>query len=66
MPENTWSEGLRPYYIPLDGLFTVAAHCKALLSNRDRINHLRKQQFDVAIVDLLYNECSLSLAHHLG
>ena len=66
MPAYTWSEGIKPWFMPIEGCFTVAAHCKALLSNRARINWFRKQQFDVAIVDLVYNECSLGLAHHLS
>ena len=27
---------------------------------------LREQKFDVAVVDLLYNECGLALANYLG
>ena len=27
---------------------------------------LEEEEFDVALVDLVVNECSLALAHHLG
>ena len=27
---------------------------------------MKKEKFDVALVDLVVNECGLALAHHLG
>ena len=30
------------------------------------ITELQEQRYDLAIVDLMFNECGLALAHHLG
>ena len=42
----------------------ILAHCDHLLGNKTLLNELYTEKFDLAIVDLLYNPCSLSLAAH--
>ena len=61
-----WKKGLCPFSVFEGGMQTVTASCNALLQNENLIDVLKKQNFSVAIVDLLYNECGLALAHHLG
>jgi len=39
--------------------------CDIILDD-DLISILREEEFDFAIVDLMFNECGLALAHHLG
>ena len=41
------------------------AYCDALLEDKALITSLTKQKFDVAVIDLFYSECSISLAYHL-
>lgn len=43
----------------------MEAHCNSLLSNKDLIRQLKGMKFNVAIIDIVYNECSLVLLHHL-
>ena len=45
---------------------TVTAYCHALLSNSALRSYLSSHPVDVAIVDLVYNECGLALAHSLN
>ena len=40
----------------------ILAHCNHLLGNVTLMEELAKEDFDLAIVDLLYNPCSLALA----
>lgn len=42
----------------------ILAHCNHLLGNQSLLKELKEEGFDLAIVDLLYNPCSLSLASH--
>ena len=41
------------------------AYCDALLEDKALITTLTKRKFDVAVIDLFYSECSISLAYHL-
>lgn len=43
----------------------IKKHCDDLLSNKELINQLSEEKYDVAIIDILYNECGLALLHHL-
>ena len=45
-------------------VISILAHCNHLLGNQTLLKELRLEKFDLAIVDLLYNPCSLSLAAH--
>ena len=42
----------------------ISAHCNHLLGNETLLKELKEEEFDLAIVDLLYNPCSLSLVSH--
>ena len=42
----------------------ITKFCDILLSE-DMISQLQESEYDMAIVDLMYNECGLALAHHL-
>ncbi|CAL4077199.1 unnamed protein product, partial [Meganyctiphanes norvegica] len=64
--EDLWKSGLEWVHIPLDIFYTVSAFCDALLGNEPLIHYLKAQKFDVAIVDLIYNSCSLALVNKLG
>ncbi len=65
-----WDYGLGydfPLHIRPDGpLLLYRAQCDALLGNRALMRRLRATKFDVAVIDLVYNECGLALAHELG
>jgi len=37
----------------------VPEYCRVVLSNSTLIEELRNENFNLAIVDLVYNECSL-------
>ena len=54
------------FQLPTDVFGVVHAHCYSLFSNKTLINFLKSKNFTVALVDLMANECSLALAHHLG
>ncbi len=41
----------------------VRGYCHRLLGDHDLFDMLKEEKFDVALVDLLYNECGLALAH---
>ena len=41
------------------------AYCDALLEDKVLIRTLTEKKFDVAVIDLFYSECSISLAYHL-
>lgn len=65
--EFLWKEGLALdsiFKLPKQPWSVVKAHCHTLLSNKSLISDLKSEQFDLSIVDLIYNECSLALASH--
>ena len=43
----------------------ITKFCQLML-DPELITELQDQNFDLAIVDLMFNECGLALAHHLG
>ena len=43
----------------------ISQYCNTIL-HPDNLQRLEERQFDVAIVDLMFNECGLALAHHLN
>jgi hypothetical protein len=43
----------------------MEAQCNTLLSNKQLIKQLKEMNFQVAIIDILYNECGLVLLNHL-
>ncbi|XP_045102512.1 UDP-glucuronosyltransferase 2A3-like isoform X2 [Portunus trituberculatus] len=67
MPQELmWSSGTSWTALPVDAFFTVSTYCRTLLEDVPLRRHLQQQKFHVALVDLIYNECSLALAHDLG
>ena len=68
--EIFWREGLTLlphdyyFYLPTNPWKVVTSYCHFLLSNETLKNELKDENFDVAIVDLIYNECTLALANH--
>ena len=42
----------------------VTSYCHFLLSNKTLTQELKDENFNLAIVDLIYNECALALANH--
>jgi hypothetical protein len=43
----------------------MEAHCDRILGDANLHRKLKKEKYDVVLVDLLYNECSMALAHEL-
>ncbi|XP_068242837.1 UDP-glucosyltransferase 2-like [Palaemon carinicauda] len=67
MPQSLmWNKGTSWTALPVDAFLTIDAFCRTLLDSEPLITSLKHKDFDVAIVDLIYNECSLGLAHKLG
>ena len=63
--ELLWSEGrsLAQLIRLADGAWKVIdAYCNQLLSNQDLIEELQEIKYDVAIIDVIYNECGLAFA----
>jgi hypothetical protein len=54
-----WRLGLKPWTL-------VDTFCDTILGNKNLIELLNRDHFNVAVVDLIYNECGLALAGHLG
>ena len=65
--EFLWREGLtllNIFYLPKNPWKVVTSYCHFLLSNETLKKELKDENFDLAIVDLIYNECALALANH--
>ena len=43
----------------------ISLYCDTIL-HPENLQRLEVEEYDVAIVDLMFNECGLALAHHLG
>ena len=54
-----WNLGLQPWAV-------VDAYCDTILGDAALLGRLTAQKFDVFVADMIYNECALGLAHHLG
>ena len=66
--EFVWSRGLGKMSIvqqPRNPWVVVDAYCEQLFGNADLMARLTEARFDVAVVDLIYNECGLALARNL-
>ena len=65
--EFLWQEGLtlmNIFKLPKNPWYVVTKYCHFLLGNETLKQELKNENFDLAIVDLLYNECALALANH--
>ena len=61
-----WNDADAPFTLPTGVYYMAHVHCKMVLEDRKLFNQLNASQFDLAIVDLIANECSLALARALG
>lgn len=61
-----WQSGTEGRSLPVEGFLSVAYYCHALLSSDALRDLLQNTTFELAVVDLLYNECSLALAYKHG
>lgn len=66
MGKVIWNQADNPYELPTDLYCVTHVHCKMVLEDTRLIEDLADQKFDLAIVDLIANECSLALARALG
>ncbi|XP_037093340.1 UDP-glucuronosyltransferase 1A8-like [Pollicipes pollicipes] len=57
-----WQRRRRLYRLPTDVFSMTRAHCQDLLGDRQLFETLRRRRFDVALVDIISNECGLALA----
>ncbi len=63
-----WNEGLAlttVFKLPRNPWNVVTSYCHHLLSNETLKEELNRENFDLTIVDLIYNECGLALASHV-
>ena len=63
--EFLWQEGLsltNIFTLPKNPWYVVTSYCHFLLSNETLKKELEDEKFNLAIVDLIYNECGLALA----
>jgi len=64
-----WGEGSDIIWTTRQMIFAdeilISRACNQIL-NKDMIDQLKENDYDMAIVDLMYNECGLALAHHLN
>ena len=44
----------------------LSAYCDQLFADKPLLERLKRANFTLAIVDLLWGHCNLALAHHLG
>ena len=66
--ELLWEEGLSlstVFKLPKNPWNLVSSYCHFILSNETLKKELEVEHFNVAIVDLIYNECGLALASHV-
>jgi len=66
--ELLWEEGLSlstVFKLPKNPWNLVSSYCHFILSNETLKKELEAEHFNVAIVDLIYNECGLALASHV-
>ncbi|XP_023346393.1 UDP-glucuronosyltransferase 2C1 isoform X2 [Eurytemora carolleeae] len=61
-----WNSADTPYSIPYDLYCVTHVHCKMMLEDKRLLETLNATRFDVAIVDLIANECGLAFARVLG
>ncbi|XP_076050398.1 UDP-glucuronosyltransferase 2A3-like [Oratosquilla oratoria] len=63
-----WNVGLSPSIarLPMEGLTSLLAFCKTLFAQEDLLQEIREAGFDVALVDLATNECSLAITDAYG
>jgi len=61
-----WNKADAPFTLPTDVYCVTHVHCQMILEDQTLFKQLKALEFDLAIVDLIANECSLALARALG
>ena len=61
-----WNEADSPYDLPTDLYCVTEVHCRMILQDKTLLTELAREKYDLAIVDLIANECSVALARALG
>ena len=61
-----WNEADSPYDLPTDLYCVTKVHCRMILQDKTLLTELARENYDLAIVDLIANECSVALARALG
>ena len=64
-----WEVGLSPFGPFIEGMHPwqlIAGYCHSLLGDMSLRHKLKLEQFDVALVDLVYNECGMALVESLS
>ena len=61
-----WNEADSPYDLPTDLYCVTEVHCRMILQDKTLLTELARENYDLAIVDLIANECSVALARALG
>jgi len=61
-----WNQADNPYTLPTDLYCVTHVHCQMIIEDKTLMETLAHQKFDLAIVDLIANECSIILARALG
>ena len=61
-----WNEADSPYDLPTDLYCVTEVHCRMILQDKTLLSELAREKYDLAIVDLIANECSVALARALG
>jgi hypothetical protein len=44
----------------------MEAHCDQILGDPKLMRKMKEEKYDVVIVDLIFNGCSMAVAHELG
>ena len=61
-----WNQADSPYDLPTDLYCVTEVHCRMILQDKTLLTELAEENYDLAIVDLIANECSVALARALG
>ena len=61
-----WNKADSPYDLPTDLYCVTQVHCRMILQDKNLLEELAAENYDLAIVDLIANECSVALARALG
>ena len=65
LAERFWTSSGNLDIVSVDFINLVWCHCDSLFSDKELFQHLQKQHFDAAIVDLHFNLCGVALAKAL-
>ena len=52
--------------VNFDAFPALGAYCERVLNNPSLHRQLERENFDIALVDIAFNECNLALTHYLS